>query len=77
MTKHYSLAGDDIDSVELKCLVVSKGVKIDMDVYKRFSKTNRLGVNPLMCNCCFLSDGTVVQLTDIGFHLKYLTGLSC
>lgn len=75
MTKNYQIDGTTIDSVELKCLVVSRGVKIDNEVYKQFAKTNRIGVNPLMCNCCFLSDGTVVQLTDLSFHLKYLTGI--
>lgn len=71
----YHFLGESIDSVELKCLVVSKGVKVSKEIYKRFTKTNRLGVNPLMCNCIILSDGVVVQLTDMGFHLKYLTGI--
>ncbi len=64
-----------IDSVELKCLVVSRGVKVSGEVYRRFSGMTRLGVNPLMCNCMTLPDGTIVQLTDMGFHLKYLTGI--
>ncbi len=71
----YSLRNETVDSIELKCLVVSKGVKVAKEVYRKFSKTYRLGVNPLMCNCFFLSDGTIVQLTDMGFHLKYLTGI--
>lgn len=28
----YSLDGQNVDSVELKCLVVSRGVKIDRDL---------------------------------------------
>lgn len=71
----YQFAGMEMDSVELKCLVVSRGVKVGKDVYKHCVKNSRLGVNPLMCNCLILSDGTIVQLTDMGFHLKYLTGI--
>lgn len=71
----YNLLHLEIDSIDLKCLVVSKGVTVAKEVYKKFAKSNRLGVNPLMCNCFFLSDGTVVQLTDMGFHLEYLTGI--
>ncbi len=71
----YNYRGMEIDSVELKCLLVSRGVKVSQAVYQHFSKTHRLGVNPLMCNCMTLPDGTMVQLTDMGFHLKYLTGI--
>lgn len=73
--KKYRLNGMEIDSVELKCLVVSRGLKVDREVYQRYSKTNRLDVNPLACDCFLLSDGTVVQLTDMGFHLQYLSGM--
>lgn len=65
----------EIDSIDLKCLVVSRGVKVSKEIYKLYSKTNRIGINPLMCNCMILSDGTIVQLTDMSFHLRYLTGI--
>jgi hypothetical protein len=71
----YEVNQEIIDSVDLKCLVVSKGCKVGRDVYKQYSKNTRLSTNPLMCNCFFLSDGTLVQLTDMSFHLKYLTGI--
>lgn len=71
----YIVMNTEIDSVDLKCLVISRGVKVSKEIYKLFSKTNRLAINPLMCNCIILSDGTIVQLTDMGFHLKYLTGI--
>ena len=71
----YNVFNAGIDSIDLKCLVVRKGLKVEKEVYKKYSKVNRLGVNPLMCNCMMLSDGTIVQLTDMGFHLKYLTGI--
>lgn len=71
----YHILNSAIDSIDLKCLVISKGVKVSKEVYKKFVKTSRLGVNPLMCNSMILSDGTIVQLTDMGFHLRYLTGI--
>ncbi|MEF9894972.1 MAG: hypothetical protein RR843_04270, partial [Clostridia bacterium] len=71
----YKFAGFEVDSIDLKCLLVGKGVKVAREIYKVFSKTHRLGVNPLMCNCLILSDGTIAQLTDMGFHLQYLSGI--
>ena len=71
----YFLDGASIDSVDLKCMVVSRGVKVDKGVYKRLANLCRLDKSPLCCNCFLLPDGTVVQLTDMGFHLQYLTGM--
>ena len=71
----YTINGESIDSVDLKCLVISRGVKVEKSVYKMFSSENRLNVNPLTCNCVIFSDGTIAQLTDMGFHLRYLTGI--
>jgi hypothetical protein len=73
--KKYRIENTELDSVELKCLVVSRGLKVDREVYRRFSETNRLDINPLACDCFILSDGTVVQLTDMSFHLEYLSGV--
>jgi hypothetical protein len=70
----YKFSGYDVDSVELKCLLVSRGVRCDGEVYRRFSREFRLDVSPLTCNCVILSDGTVVQMTDMKFHLQYLNG---
>ncbi|MDR0472841.1 MAG: hypothetical protein LBH43_04120 [Treponema sp.] len=71
---NYSINGIKIDSVDLKCLVISRGVKVDNEVYKTFSPVNRLSISPLACNCFVLSDGTIMQMTDMSFHLSYLTG---
>ena len=73
--KLFKVGTEVADSVELKCLLISKGVKVDNSVYKRFAKDYRLSYNPLMCNSMKLSDGTIVQLTDISFHLKQLFGM--
>jgi len=71
----YIIDGTKIDSVDLKCLVVSRGIKVDKEIYKKFSQDNRLNISPLTCNCIILSDKTIMQMTDMSFHLKYLTGI--
>ncbi len=71
----YLIDKQEIDSIELKCLVVSRGLKVSKEVYRQFSNDYRLDINPLTCNSFRLSDGTIVQLTDMGFHLKYLGGM--
>ena len=71
----YQINGETIDSIELKCLVVSRGIKVGKNVYRRFSGQYRLDISPLTCNCMHLSDGTIVQMTDMGFHLQYLGGM--
>ena len=73
--KSYAIDGEACDSVELKCLVVSRGLRVDKEVYKAFSPLYRLSPSPMQCNCFRLSDGTIVQLTDMGFHLKNLKSM--
>jgi len=72
---NYYIGKIKIDSVDLKCLIVSRGIKVDKEVYKKFSLVNRLSISPLTCNCIILSDGTIMQMTDMNFHLRYLTGI--
>jgi len=72
---HYHIDGVQIDSIDLKCLLVSRGVKVAKEVYRRFSRSHRLDVSPLTCNCVIFSDGTIAQMTDMGFHLRYLSGI--
>ena len=71
----YVIDGNSIDSVELKCLIVSRGIKVDNAVYKHHKNSARLNSSPLCCNCLILSDGTVVQLTDTNFHLRHLSNI--
>jgi hypothetical protein len=68
----YLVDGRTLDSVELKALIVSRGVKVSNEVYERFAGTSRLSRNPLECNTTLLPDGTVVQLTDLAFHMSYI-----
>ena len=71
----YRFDNYDIDSIELKCLVISRSVKIDKKVYKKLSKTNRLNTNAMTCNCFKLPDDTIVMATDLGFHLSALSSM--
>jgi hypothetical protein len=69
----YIIDGNCIDSVELKCLLISRGIKVDDKVYRLHKNTARLSSSPLCCNCLLLSDGTVAQLTDTNFHMRHLS----
>nr|MDD6336714.1 hypothetical protein [bacterium] len=50
------------------------GVRVDRAVYRQMGREYRLNISPLTCNCMVLPDGTISQLTDVGFHLEYLAG---
>ena len=63
----YSLDGQLVDSVVLKCLVVSQGLKIDREVYQKLGGNYRVYPNALTCNSFKLPDGTIVMATDLGF----------
>ena len=41
----YYLGNDVVDSIELKCFVVSRGAKVDKQVYQKYGKNTRL--NPI------------------------------
>ena len=71
----YNWDGREIDAVELKCLVVSRGLTIDRAVYRKFGLTHRLSPNALTCNCFKLPDGAIVMATDLGMHLSTLSSM--
>jgi hypothetical protein len=72
MTMTYNLGGEVVNSVELKAMVVSRGVKVAGSVYKAFKDKARFYPDPLKCNSFVLPDSTVVQLTDLAFHMAYI-----
>lgn len=72
---NFMVAGEVVDSVELKCLVISRGLKIDREIYQKFGKEYRIYPNALTCNCFKLPDGTIVMATDLGFHLSTLSSM--
>ena len=60
----FVVGGQKVDSVELKCLVVSRGLKIDREVYQKCGNDSRIDPNALTCNCFRLPDGTIDMTTD-------------
>ncbi len=71
----FKLGNETVDSVELKCMVISRGLKIDPEVYKRKGGKYRIYQNALTCNSFKLPDGTIVMATDLGFHLSTLSSM--
>ena len=72
---NFLVDGETVDSVELKCLVISRGLKIDKEVYQKCGKDFRIYPNALTCNSFKLPDGTIVMATDLGFHLSTLSSM--
>ncbi len=72
---NYSFGPWTVDSVELKCLVTSRGLRIDPEVYRTFGGTNRIDRSALTCNSFRLPDGTIVMATDLRFHLATLSSM--
>lgn len=75
MITKYCIDGEALDSLDLKALIVTRGIKVSGEVYKRFGETNRIYPDPLKCNCLILPDETVVQMTDLALHLKYVRSM--
>ena len=71
----FKIGEEAVDSVELKCLVISRGLKIDREVYQKCGKDFRIYPNALTCNSFKLPDGTIVMATDLGFHLSTLSSM--
>ncbi len=68
----YPYEDQEINSVELKALLISRGVRVADEVYAKYAGVARLSKNPLECNTIKLPDGTIVQLTDLSFHMEYI-----
>lgn len=68
----YRMDGQELASVELKSLVVSRGVRVSDAVYRKYSGIRRLHKDPERCNTMILPDSTIVQLTDLSFHMGYV-----
>ncbi len=68
----YSIGDAQVDSIDLKALLVSRGLKVPGSVYRAFGDSHRLSPDPLACDCLLLPDDTVVQLTDLKPHMGYV-----
>jgi hypothetical protein len=72
MRSSYLVDGEELDCLDLKALIVTKGVKVSRTVYEEFGRNHRLYPDPLTCNCLILPDSTIVQMTDLALHMRYL-----
>jgi len=73
--QNNKLGMDFVDSIELKCLLISRGLKVDKAVYKLLSEKYRISPNALCCNCLILPDNTIVMLTDLTFHMSTVSSM--
>ena len=72
---NYKIENTTIDSVDLKVLIVTKGIKVSSKIYKKFKSHFRLSINPLECNTIILPDNTIIHLTDLGFHMSHIKSM--
>ena len=63
--KKIKMGNERIDFIDLKCLVVSKGVRVDPAVYERFSGIYNISTDLRRLSCLIFSDGTVATFTDM------------
>jgi hypothetical protein len=66
MLYRYQLNGEEIDSLELKVLLITRGINVAPEVYEQFRNSHRISQNPLECNCLILPGNVVVHMTDVG-----------
>ncbi len=76
MLPRYRVNGEEIDSLDLKILLITKGASVSADVYEQFAKTHRISPNPLECNCLVLPGNIVVHMTDVGPASPFRLGIA-
>lgn len=73
MVCEFQVNGETIDSLDLKVLILTKGMFVRDEVYQALGSAWRISRHRLECNALFLPDNTVVHIVDIGpkapFHL--------
>jgi len=67
----YRLNGEEIDSLELKVLLITRGVNVSAEVYEKWGGSHRISQNPLECSCLILPDSVVVHLMDVGHQSHF------
>jgi hypothetical protein len=73
MLNTYRVDGQELDSLDLKALLVTRGMSISPEVPKRFGATHRVRglADPTGCNCAILPDGVLVHMTHLGPGLPF------
>ena len=70
----YRFANQDIDSIDLKCLLTCKGVCVDPEVYEVFGATKRVSPDFKRLSALILSDGLACSFTNTAPFLEQLGG---
>jgi hypothetical protein len=76
MLYRYRLNGEEIDSLELKVLVITRGVNVAAEVYEQYGGSHRISRIPLECSCLILPDNIVVHITDTGTQSPFHLGIA-
>ena len=64
--ERFAVAGEELDSLDLKVLVLTRGISVADGVYEELARSFRISRDPLRCSVFFLPDGTVIHLADVG-----------
>jgi hypothetical protein len=62
----------DIDAIDLKCLVTTKGLRVDPAVYQEFSNIYNISPQTRRLTCMILSNGYVTPFNDVESGLSQL-----
>lgn len=68
MLQRYRLEGGEVDSLLLKVLLVTRGVNVSPEVFRRLGKTSRISTpgDVAACDCIILPDRTIAHLANVG-----------
>lgn len=69
MLQRYTFNGGEIDSLDLKALLITRGMTISPEIPKRFGATHRVQdftEDPTACNCAILPDGVILHMVNLG-----------
>ena len=58
----FSLDGQRVDTLDLKVLLLTQGLRVRPEVYEAFGSAHRISPDPRDCNVLFLPDGYNVCL---------------
>jgi hypothetical protein len=62
----FTVNGEKVDALDLKVLLLTRGIHVRAEVYESYGATYRISPDPVECNVLFLPGGTVVHVADIG-----------
>jgi len=64
----FNLDGQAVDVLDLKTLLITRGINVPEEITRRFGRTHRLAPtsDPFACNCLLLPDNTPAHIFHIG-----------